>query len=110
MPFAASAPCPGRAVSRRRGGGLHGAFYGRWLTAEGGQANRKLARVRRAGSRDGLTRGQALLAHLEAKGSSKAHLETVESHLRVHLVPQFKEKPLDRGQEADVTRLRRPAR
>lgn len=31
--------------------------------------------------------GQALLARLEAKGSSKSHVETAESHLRVHLIP-----------------------
>ena len=29
------------------------------------------------------TAGQALLAQLEAKGSAKSHVETVESHLRV---------------------------
>ena len=49
--------------------------------------------------------GRAWLEALEAKGRSKSHVETVESHLRVHLVPFFKEKPLDRIAEADVTRL-----
>ncbi len=49
--------------------------------------------------------GQALLARLEAKGSSKSHVETAESHLRVHLVPFFKDKPLDRITDTDVTRL-----
>lgn len=110
----------------------HGSFYGRWLTASGGHANRRLGPVRRPGTRDGMTRtqaekrlrelmavvqvttdpertvgtaGQALLSHLEAKGSSRSHLETVESHLRVHLVPFFKEKPLDRISDVDVTRL-----
>jgi integrase len=51
------------------------------------------------------TAGHALLTRLEAKGSSASHLETVESHLRVHLVPFFKEKALDRITEADITRL-----
>jgi integrase len=49
--------------------------------------------------------GQALLARLEAKGSSRSHVETAESHLRVHLVPFFKDKPLDRITDTDVTRL-----
>jgi integrase len=110
----------------------HGSYYGRWLTASGGRANRKLGPVRRPGTAVGLTRAQAekrlravmdevevrsdpemtvatagvaLLAQLEARGSSKSHRETVESHLRVHLVPFFKERSLDRVTEDDVTRL-----
>ena len=110
----------------------NGSYYGRWITVEGGRTNRKLGRVRQPGTRDGITRtqaekrlrelmaavqvtsdpertmamaGQALLMRLEAKGASKSHLETVESHLRVHLVPFFKEKPLDRITDSDVTRL-----
>ena len=93
----------------------NGSYYGRWITVEGGRTNRRLGRVRQPGTRDGITRtqaekrlrelmatvqvtsdpertmglaGQALLTRLEAKGSSKSHLETVESHLRVHLVPR----------------------
>ena len=42
---------------------------------------------------------------LEAKGRARSHVQSVESHLRVHLEPFFKEKPLDRIGEADVTRL-----
>ena len=88
----------------------HGSYYGRWMTADGGLPNRRLGRVRVPGIREGLTRrqaekrlrelmdvvdvisdrertietaGQALLAQLEAKGSAKSHVETVESHLRV---------------------------
>jgi hypothetical protein len=38
------------------------------------------------------TAGVALLAQLEARGNSKSHRETVESHVRVHLVPYFKDK------------------
>ena len=110
----------------------HGSFYGRWRTMDGGLANRKLGPVRRPGSCDGLTRtqaekrlrelmdtvqvttdpdrtvataGEALLAHLEAKGCSRSHLQTVESHLRVHLVPFFKDRSLGRVHEAHVTRL-----
>jgi integrase len=60
------------------------------------------------------TAGIALLTQLEARGASKSHRETVESHLRVHLVPFFKEKSLDRIAEEDVTgllvRLRRLGR
>ena len=110
----------------------NGSYYGRWVTLEGGRTNRKLGRVRRPGTRDGLTRtqaekhlreliqtvqvtsdpertlalaGQALLLRLEAKGASKSHVETYESNLRVHLVPFFKDKPLDRITDTDVTRL-----
>jgi DNA-binding NarL/FixJ family response regulator len=49
--------------------------------------------------------GVALLGHLEAKGCSESHRETVESHLRVHLVPFFKGRSLDRITDDDVTRL-----
>jgi DNA-binding NarL/FixJ family response regulator len=49
--------------------------------------------------------GVALLGHLEAKGCAKSHRETVESHLRVHLVPFFKGRSLDRITDDDVTRL-----
>jgi hypothetical protein len=110
----------------------HGSYYGRWLIVEGGLANRKLGRVRRPGTREGLTHtqaekrlrelmetiqvttdpdrtvaiaGEALLAQLEARGCSKSHIETAESHLRVHLVPFFGDKALDRVRDADVTRL-----
>ena len=96
----------------------HGSFYGRWMTADGGLAKRKLGRVRLPGSREGLTRrqaekrlrklmdvvqavpdpertseaaGQARFAQLEAKGSATSHIETAESHLRVHVLPFFKD-------------------
>src|SRR3954453_17504522 len=89
----------------------HGAYSGRWVTIEGGMTNRKLGSVRRPGTREGLTRtqaekrlrelmdtiqvttdpdrtvgiaGEALLEQLEARGCSKSHIETAESHLRVH--------------------------
>jgi integrase len=110
----------------------HRSYYGRWLVASGRRANRKLGPVRRPGTATGLTRaqaekrlravmdevevrrdpaltvaaaGQALLAQLEARGCSRSHRETAESHLRVHLVPFFRQKALDRIGEDDVTRL-----
>jgi hypothetical protein len=110
----------------------HGSYYGRWTTASGGKTNRKVGPVRRPGTASGLTRAQAekrlrglmttvqvttdpdrtvavagaaLIAALEAKGCAKSHVETVESHLRVHLVPFFKERALDRIDDEAVTRL-----
>jgi integrase len=110
----------------------HGSYYGRWSTDAGDHPNRKLGPVRRPGSASGLTRrqaerrlrelmaevnvitdveitialaGSALLEQLEAKGRSKSHVQTVESHLRVHLEPFFKDKSIDRITEADVTKL-----
>ena len=46
-----------------------------------------------------------LLARLEARACAKSHVESVESHLRVHLVPLFGDRALDRIDEDDVTRL-----
>jgi integrase len=110
----------------------HGAWYGRWITSEGGRANRKLGLVRAPGSPDGLTRRQAeeqlrdlmddvqhvsspsrtvadagdrLLEHLEAVGRSKSHRETVESHLRVHIKPAIGRMPIDRLDDERITRL-----
>ena len=37
----------------------HGSYYGRWQTASGGRANRKLGPGRRPGTAVGLTRAQA---------------------------------------------------
>src|SRR4051812_9948185 len=118
----------------------HGNYYGRWYAPDGGRMNRKLGPVRRPGTAAGLTRaqaekrlrelmvhvhstsnpdvtvstaGQALMASLEARGCARSHLETVESHLRVHLVPFFGDRSLDRIGDDEVTRLlvrlRRPA-
>ena len=110
----------------------HGSYYGRWITVAGGRTNRRLGPVRRPGTANGLTRtqaekklrelmqdvqvvtdpdvtmavaGRALRDHLEGKGSSRSHLETVESHLRVHLNPFFGDTAIDRIGEPDVTRL-----
>jgi integrase len=51
------------------------------------------------------TTGIALLAQLDVRGSSKSHRESVESHLRVHLVPYLKDRSLDHIAEDDVTRM-----
>jgi hypothetical protein len=51
------------------------------------------------------TAGQALLEHLEAKGRARSHIESVEVHLRVHLVPFFGNRPIDRIDDAQVSRL-----
>ncbi len=110
----------------------HGSYYGRWIAADGGRANRKLGPVRRPGSASGLTRGKAerrlqelmastvattdpqrtvavlgnaLLAQLELRGRARSHIESVECHLRVHLLPFFGDRPVDRIRGEDVTRL-----
>jgi integrase len=110
----------------------HGAYYGRWVTAEGGRANRRLGPVRPPGGQDGLTvkeaearlrelinevrhvsnpsrtvadAGRALLEHLEAVGRSKSHRETAESHLRVHIEPAIGRIPIDRLDDERITRM-----
>jgi hypothetical protein len=49
--------------------------------------------------------GRAFIEHLQVRGRTKSHIETVESHLRVHLVPFFGDRPIDRIEPDDVTRL-----
>ena len=110
----------------------HGAYYGRWVTADGGRANRRLGPARRPGGHDGLTMkeaearlrelidevdhvsdpsrtvsdaGRALLEHLEAIGRSKSHRETAESHLRVHIEPAIGRVPIDRLDDERITRM-----
>jgi hypothetical protein len=110
----------------------HGSYYGQWRTAAGGRANRKLGTARRVGSTDGITRAEAerrlreLMAkvvvasapdrtfalaaalHLEAltaKGRPRSHVETVESHVRVHLLPYFGSRPIDRLDYEQITRF-----
>ena len=110
----------------------HGSYYGRWRTPHGGRANRRLGPVRHPGSSDGLTKPQAErrlrqlmqevqststpdrtvadvarlhLDALAAKGRSRSHLETVESHIRVHVMPHLGARPIDRVAEDDVTRF-----
>jgi hypothetical protein len=111
-----------------------GVSYGRWRTAAGGNANRRVGAVRTPGSTDGLTKKQAearlremmdgaagrvtadrtrtidqvgrlLIAKLAGKGRKKSHVEGVDSHLRVHLVPFFADTPISRIEPSDVERL-----
>src|SRR5918995_991630 len=121
---------------RAKGAGMvylkHGCYYGRWYTAGGGRANRKLGSARKPGTSQGLTRaqaekrlreamsavavttdpdrtlatlGDALLAALETRGRARSHIETVESHLRVHIRPFFGHRPVDRIGEEHVIRF-----
>jgi integrase len=113
----------------------HGNYYGRWVTAAGRHANRCLGPVRRPGTSTGLTRSQAerrlrelmaedaaaprvteqdhtiqhagaaFVEHLEARGRAKSHVESVRSHLRVHLEPFFGSRSIDRISSEEVTRL-----
>jgi integrase len=108
-------------------------WYGRW-TVDGVRVKRCLGPKRVPSTRDGLTRAQAerelrrlmaevrprpapgerltigdvgarYLQHLEARGRKYATRVGVESALRVHLVPFFAEKPIDRIRSSDVEEL-----
>jgi integrase len=112
----------------------NGVYYGRWRTAAGGNANRRVGPARSPGTTDGLTKRQAErklrelmdgnagrvttnatrsiehvgklhAAKLAGKGRKRSHVETFESHLRVHLAPFFGQTPIDRIEPADVERL-----
>jgi integrase len=112
----------------------NGSWYGRWRTAAGGNANRRVGPMRTPGTKDGLTKKQAerklremmdgaggrvttdpsrtiehvgrlLIAKLTGKGRKQSHVEGVESHLRVHLAPFFRETPINRIEVTDVERL-----
>ena len=100
-----------------------GAWYGRWWS-DGHRVNRKLGPVRESGSREGLTKraaeaamrrqieavtagpsherlsvaevGDRLVELLELKGRKPSTIEAVRSTLRVHLIPQFGDRALDR--------------
>ena len=100
----------------------HGSYYGRWITADGGRAESPARPGATAGIGDGLTRKQAerrlrelmdeVQVTTDATGPSRRRAsaaraprgdgplevapQTVESHLRVHIAPLFKEKPIDR--------------
>jgi integrase len=131
----ASGPVSSKSPRRYGSGSVYvkyGAYYGRWVTADGGRANRRLGPMRSPGATEGLTRkqaenrlrelidevrtvsradrtvadvGAALLVQLEALGRSKSHRETVESHVRVHIVPAFGNIAIDRLEEEHVMRL-----
>jgi integrase len=100
-----------------------GSWYGRWRV-DGRRVNRKLGRVHEPGTREGLTKRQAeaamrrqieavtaassderlsvaeagerLIERMQVKGRKPTTIEATESALRVHLVPQFGDRPLDR--------------
>jgi integrase len=100
-----------------------GAYYGRWWV-DGRRVNRRLGKVREPGTREGLTKreaesamrqqiqlvtaaptqerlsvadaGDRFVELLELKGRKPSTIEAVHSALRVHLVPQFGDRPLDR--------------
>ena len=108
-------------------------WYGRW-TVDGVRMKRCLGPKRIPSTRDGLTRAQAerelrrmmaevcprqapgerltitavggqYLRHLEARGRKHATVVGVESALRVHLVPFFAEKPIDKIRTDEVEEL-----
>ena len=100
-----------------------GAWYGRWRI-DGHRVNRRLGAVRPPGSRQGLTKreaeaalrrliqqvtvgapaerlsiaeaGASLVEVLELKGRKPSTIEAVRSALRVHLIPQFGDRSLER--------------
>src|SRR4051812_9698280 len=49
--------------------------------------------------------GERLLSQLRRKNRSKSHVETVESHIRVHLAPFFDDRELHEITEDDVEDL-----
>jgi integrase len=109
-----------------------GVWYGRWRAASGTQPHRRIGMARKPGSRDGLTRSQAerelrrlmdeeviiravdraaptmaelgdmLGARLRSLGRKRSTIETVESHVRVHIAPWFRERGADELDEGDV--------
>ncbi|HSZ04450.1 MAG TPA: tyrosine-type recombinase/integrase [Solirubrobacteraceae bacterium] len=108
-------------------------WYGRW-THEGVRVKRRIGPKRVPSTRDGLTRAQAerelrrlmsearprpapgerltigavgarYLDHLEARGRKHATVVGVEMALRVHLVPFFAEKPIDKIRTSDIEEL-----
>ena len=109
-----------------------GAWYGRWRI-DGQRVNRKIGPAREPGGRDGLTKaraeaemrrqieavtaarsherlsveevGERLIERAEVKGRKPSTVEALRSALRVHLVPQFGDRPLDRIDVAAVDRF-----
>lgn len=127
---------PGHAAKRRYGSGSifekRNAWYGQWRVG-GRQVSRKLGPIRRAGTREGLTRtmaearlrklmsevtatpvvermtveevGDRLIKHLITKGRKPSTTSGYESYLRVHLAPFFADKPIARIRKEDVEEL-----
>jgi len=108
-----------------------GSWFGRWWI-DGHRVNRKLGKVREPGSHDGLTKreaeaamrrmigvvaapaderltiaeaGERLVERLELKGRKPTTIEAVRSTLKVHLIPHFGERSLDRIDTRSVERF-----
>jgi integrase len=109
-----------------------GVWYGRWYAGPDARPQRAIGEVRQPGSRDGLTRSQAerelrrimdseqlvrradraaptlgamgemLTARLQSLGRKRSTIETVESHVRVHIAPWFGEVGVDELDEGKV--------
>ncbi|MFN8203589.1 MAG: site-specific integrase [Solirubrobacteraceae bacterium] len=105
-------------------------YYGKWRWPDGRQVKRALGPIRQPGSREGLTKAQAearlrklmaeevapaitdrltveqtgrhLIRHLDGLGRKRSTIESYESILRVHLVPYFGERELQRIGREDV--------
>lgn len=116
-------PSPRRSYGTGRLYKKSGSWYGRWWI-DGRRVNRKLGPVREPGSRNGLTKrdaeavmrrqiqlvtagpsherpamaeaGERLVELLELKGRKPSTIEAVRSALRVHLVPHFGDRAVDR--------------
>ena len=113
-------------------------WVGSWYGPDGRRVKRKVGPVRAPGTTDGLSRAQAEkalrrlreqedelvathritmeeagaehLMRLELKGRKKSHRLTVASDLRIHLVPFFGGKELDRITPDDIERYIRVKR
>ena len=110
----------------------NGVWYGRWHAASGARPHRRIGMARKPGSRDGLTRSQAerelrrlmdaeetvrapdraaptmaelgdmLAVRLQSLGRKRSTIETVDSHVRIHIAPWFDDTGID---EIDERRL-----
>ena len=107
-------------------------WYGRWHDGAGNRPQRAIGAVRQPGSRDGLTRSQAErelrrimdseqpvrrtdratptlgeiaemhAVRLQSLGRKRSTIETVESHVRVHIAPWFGDTPVDEIDEGKI--------
>ena len=102
-----------------------GVWYGRWHAASGARPHRRIGMTRKPGSRDGLTRNQAerelrrlmdaeellrppdraaptlgdfgemLTSRLQTLGRKRSTIESVESHVRIHIATWFGDVGVD---------------
>ena len=103
----------------------NGVWYGRWHAASGARPHRRIGMTRKPGSRDGLTRNQAerelrrlmdaeellrppdraaptldelgdmLTSRLQTLARKRSTIESVESHVRIHIAPWFGDVGVD---------------